>query len=103
MRPQKADAFGWEASIGIAQSRRVEACLIEERSDIEPACLQRLRDPLDPEGSTAVLIAIHSCHRSEPRYFETGFGATVQIYPKMHRISENQLDPESHLIGRKSQ
>jgi hypothetical protein len=101
--PQKADAFGWEACIGIAQSRRVEACLIEERSDIEPPCLQRLHDSLDPEGSGAALITIHSCPRSDARHLQLRSGSRADGPLKCTASLKIQRDPQSHLIGRKSQ
>src|SRR6516165_6018269 len=87
--PQKTNPFGRKACIGIVQRRRVEPCLAEERRDIEPPCLQRLRNSLDPKGGTAVSVPIHSCHRSPPRH--------LQWHPEMRGVPVNPIWPPKPL------
>src|SRR5215813_3283908 len=64
--PQAADPLGGKACIGIAQRRPFELCLLKQRWYIEPGCLERLGDALDPKSRTSRLTSTRFVHRPHP-------------------------------------
>src|SRR6516164_9623157 len=64
--PQAADPLSGKASIGVGQRRKFEPCLLKQRVYMEPCCLQRLGDALDPKSRTGRLINVPFVHRPPP-------------------------------------